>query len=83
MIIPLCLQGETDPFEQAVRAGEIELEVVPMGTLAERYRAAAAGGGCRLSPYRHRSIVEKSVVSSIVANRTPKKTRVSTAEHTY
>jgi 3-oxoacid CoA-transferase A subunit len=69
-------KGRLDPFEQAVRAGEIELEVVPMGTLAERYRAAAAGVAAVYLPTGTGSIVEKSVVSSIVANRTPKETRV-------
>jgi len=31
------------PFAQAVRDGKIEVEVYPMGTLTEKYRAAAAG----------------------------------------
>ncbi|HYM03097.1 MAG TPA: 3-oxoacid CoA-transferase subunit A [Stellaceae bacterium] len=37
----------TDPhcFEAAYRAGKIELELVPQGTLSERMRAAAAGLG--------------------------------------
>jgi 3-oxoacid CoA-transferase A subunit len=69
-------KGRLDPFEQAVRAGTIELDVVPMGTLAERYRAAAAGVPAIYLPTGVGSIVEKSVVSSIVANRTPKETRV-------
>ncbi len=36
-------RGMRSRFEQAVRAGEIEVEIYPMGTLAEKYRAAAAG----------------------------------------
>jgi 3-oxoadipate CoA-transferase alpha subunit len=32
-------------FEEAYRAGRIELEIVPQGTLAERIRAAGAGIG--------------------------------------
>lgn len=36
-------KGRASLFEQAVRAGQIEVEVYPMGTLAEKYRAAAAG----------------------------------------
>ena len=36
-------KGLEDSFEQAVRAGEIQLRVYPMGTLAERLRAGAAG----------------------------------------
>lgn len=37
----------TDPhcFEAAYKAGKIELEIVPQGTLSERMRAAAAGVG--------------------------------------
>jgi len=36
-------RSATCPFTQAVRDGKIEVEVYPMGTLAEKYRAAAAG----------------------------------------
>ena len=36
-------KGSTHPFEQKIRSGEIEFEVYPMGTLAEKYRAAGAG----------------------------------------
>ncbi len=36
-------KGANNPFEQAVRAGKIEVEIFPMGTLAEKYRAAGAG----------------------------------------
>lgn len=36
-------RGVNDPFEQAVRAGKIEVEVYPMGTFVEKLRAAAAG----------------------------------------
>jgi len=36
-------RGDTTPFEQAVRAGEIEVEVYPMGTFVEKLRAGGAG----------------------------------------
>ncbi len=36
-------KGLRSPFEQAVRAGQIDVEIYPMGTLAEKYRAGAAG----------------------------------------
>jgi len=68
-------KGRQDPFEQAVRKGEVELEVVPMGTLAERYRAAAAGVPAVFLPTGIGSVVEKAVVTNIIANRTPKETR--------
>ena len=38
-------QTDSWHFDQAFRAGEIELELVPQGTLAERVRAAGAGIG--------------------------------------
>ncbi len=37
-------------FERRYQAGEVELEVVPQGTLAERIRAAGAGIGGFLTP---------------------------------
>lgn len=37
-------------FEALYRAGEIELEIVPQGTLAERMRAAGAGVGAFYTP---------------------------------
>jgi 3-oxoacid CoA-transferase A subunit len=69
-------KGLQDPFEQAVREGTIELEVVPMGTLAEMYRAAGAGIPAFYTPTGVGSIVEQAVVSNIVPNRFPKETRV-------
>ncbi len=36
-------RGANTPFEQAVRAGKIELEVYPMGTFIEKLRAGGAG----------------------------------------
>lgn len=38
-------QSDSWVFDGLYRAGEVELEVVPQGTLAERMRAAAAGLG--------------------------------------
>ncbi|MDD5127900.1 MAG: CoA transferase subunit A [Dehalococcoidales bacterium] len=69
-------KGLQDPFEQAVRAGTIELEVSPMGTLAERYRAAAAGIPAFYTPTGVGSVVEEMVVTNIDANRQQKETRV-------
>lgn len=69
-------KGRESVFEQAVRAGEIELEVFPMGTLAEKYRAAAAGVPAVYLPTGAGSVVEKTVVTNIPENRLPKETRV-------
>lgn len=68
-------KGASDPFEQAVRAGEIELEVSPMGTLAERYRAAGAGIPAFYTPTGVGSVVEERVVTNIEANFVEKETR--------
>ncbi len=43
-------QPDSWHFDKAFRAGEIELELVPQGTLAERIRAAGAGIGAFYTP---------------------------------
>jgi 3-oxoadipate CoA-transferase alpha subunit len=43
-------QSDSWHFDKAFRAGEIELELVPQGTLAERIRAAGAGIGAFYTP---------------------------------
>ena len=69
-------KGAQDTFEQAVRSGEIELEVYPMGTLAEKYRAAGAGIPAFYTPTGIGSVVEEAVVTSIQDNRKAKETRI-------
>jgi 3-oxoacid CoA-transferase A subunit len=69
-------KGMQDPFEQAVRAGEIEFEVYPMGTMAERYRAGGAGIPAFFTPTGVGSVVEESIITNIEANRVPKETRI-------
>jgi 3-oxoacid CoA-transferase subunit A len=69
-------KGMQNPFEQAVRAGKIEFEVYPMGTLAEKYHAAAAGLAAFYTPTGVGSVVEKETVSSIEKNRVPKETKM-------
>ena len=44
-------------FEQLFDRGEIELELVPQGTLAERIRAAGAGVGAFFTPTAHGTIL--------------------------
>lgn len=43
-------QADSQVFDALYRAGEIELELVPQGNLAERIRAAGAGIGAFFSP---------------------------------
>ena len=42
--------ADSSVFEGLYRAGQIELEIVPQGTLAERMRAAGAGVGAFYTP---------------------------------
>src|SRR5258706_14510577 len=43
-------QADSHHFDKAYRAGKLELELVPQGTLAERIRAAGAGVGAFYTP---------------------------------
>ena len=43
-------QADSGHFDKAYRSGELELELVPQGTLAERIRAAGAGIGAFFTP---------------------------------
>jgi len=43
-------QSDSWHFDKRYRAGELELELVPQGTLAERIRAAGAGVGAFYTP---------------------------------
>jgi 3-oxoacid CoA-transferase subunit A len=68
-------KGMQDPFEQAVRAGTIEFEVYPMGTMAEKYRAGGAGIPAFYTPTGVGSVVEEGIVTNIESNRGKKETR--------
>ena len=50
MVCSFPRQTDSYVFDALYRAGEIELEVVPQGTLVERIRAAGAGIGAFFSP---------------------------------
>jgi 3-oxoacid CoA-transferase A subunit len=69
-------KGKQDAFEQEVRTGEIELEIYPMGTLSEKYRAAGAGIPAFFIPVGAGSLVEETTLTNIGANRKQKETRV-------
>ena len=51
-------QGAKSPAEMAVRAGEIEMEVFPMGTFTEKLRAAGAGIAAFYTPTGVGTVVE-------------------------
>jgi 3-oxoadipate CoA-transferase alpha subunit len=50
MLCSFPRQADSWHFDAQYRAGEIELELVPQGTLAERIRAAGAGIGAFFTP---------------------------------
>jgi len=52
-------RGATSPFEIAVRAGKIEVEVFPMGTFIEKMRAAGAGIAGFYTPTGVGTVVER------------------------
>jgi len=52
-------RGAESAFEQAFRAGEIELEVCPMGTFVERLRAAGAGIAAFYTPTGTGTAIER------------------------
>jgi 3-oxoacid CoA-transferase A subunit len=68
-------KGMQDPLEIAIRDGEIELEIYPMGTLAEKYRNAGAGIPAFYTPTGVGSVVEKETLTSTSANRQPREVR--------
>ncbi len=47
------------PFEEQCRAGQVKVEIVPQGTLAERIRANRAGIGAFYTPVGAGTIVER------------------------
>ncbi len=67
-------QGASSPFEQAVRAGLIELEVYPMGTFIEKIRAAGAGIAAFYTPTGAGTVVEKGKEKRRVKNERNRKT---------
>ncbi len=73
-------KGKQDPLEQAVRAGEIEFRVYPMGTLAERLRAGGAGIPAFYTPTGVGTVVEDCIVSNLKADNLLKETRIFDGE---
>jgi len=53
-------------FERLLRAGKVELEMVPQGTLAERVRAAKAGLGGVYVPVGAGTVVEEGKETKII-----------------
>jgi 3-oxoacid CoA-transferase A subunit len=68
-------QGKLDPLELKIRSAEIEVEIIPMGTLIEKYRAAGAGLPAFYTPTGVGTLVEKGDAAEPGAWR-PKEIRV-------
>jgi len=69
-------KGGQHPFERAVRDGRIELEVYPLGTLCEMYRAGGAGIPAFFVPVGAGSMVEDAIITNVEENRRKRETRV-------
>jgi len=62
-------QRDAYVFEELYRAGEIELEVIPQGTLAERLRAAGCGIGGFYTPTGHGTLLAEGKESRRIGAR--------------
>src|SRR5690348_7469400 len=61
--------GENKEFERQFLAGELEVELVPQGTFAERMRAAGAGVGGFFTPTAYGTIVAEGKETRIIDGR--------------
>lgn len=68
---PRAADPHQDPniFQQWYRAGKVELEVIPQGTIVERLRAASAGIGGFFTPVGAGTIMAKCKETRIIAGK--------------
>ena len=62
-------QSDSYVFDALYRAGEIELELVPQGNLAERIRAAGAGIGAFFTPTGYGTLLAAGKESRVIDGR--------------
>jgi 3-oxoadipate CoA-transferase alpha subunit len=62
-------QSDSHVFDAAYRAGEIELELVPQGNLAERIRAAGAGIGGFFTPTGYGTVLAEGKETRVIDGR--------------
>jgi 3-oxoadipate CoA-transferase alpha subunit len=62
-------QTDSHVFDALYRAGEIELELVPQGNLAERIRAAGAGIGAFYTPTGHGTLLAEGKETRVIEGR--------------
>ncbi|NIY69264.1 3-oxoacid CoA-transferase subunit A [Streptomyces malaysiensis] len=63
-------QADSWVFDELYRAGKVELEVVPQGSLAERIRAAGAGIGAFFCPTAVGTLLSEGKETREIAGRT-------------
>src|SRR2546430_14599614 len=61
--------GENKLLEEKILKGEIELEIVPQGTLSERMRAAGAGIAAFFTPTGHGTDLAKGKETRVIGGR--------------
>jgi 3-oxoadipate CoA-transferase alpha subunit len=69
MICSFPRQADSYVFDALYRAGKVELEVVPQGTLVERIRAAGAGIGAFFTPTGHGTLLADGKESRVIAGK--------------
>ncbi|WP_020121948.1 3-oxoacid CoA-transferase subunit A [Streptomyces canus] len=63
-------QADSWVFDELYRAGKVELEVVPQGSLAERIRAAGAGIGAFFCPTAVGTLLSEGKETRVIDGRT-------------
>lgn len=58
--------GENDLFEKMVLSGELEIELVPQGTLSERIRAGGAGIGGFYTPTGYGTLIAEGKETKLI-----------------
>src|SRR5882757_3360476 len=61
--------GENKEFERQYLSGELEVELVPQGTFAERIRAGGAGIGGFFTPTGYGTLVAEGKASRVIDRR--------------
>ncbi|GAB3194611.1 3-oxoacid CoA-transferase subunit A [Nesterenkonia suensis] len=69
MICSFPRQSDSWHFDEAYRAGEIQLELVPQGNLAERLRAAGAGIGGFFTPTGYGTVLAEGKETRVIDGR--------------
>jgi 3-oxoadipate CoA-transferase alpha subunit len=62
-------QVDSHHFQAAYRAGKVELEIVPQGTLSERLRAAGAGIGAFFTPTGYGTDLAKGKETRVIGGK--------------